>query len=194
MTKNILLSFSLCFLLLGCKLPTVGYLIVEPNIRAHQTESNANMTIVLEPSIKDSITIKSAGIKPMNIHNFRHTLEDAFKNTFKSSYTEVAVSNSFSQKGISLVFVKVTPDWNKKSSKTIVTGSGGNTNSRTAYELEAKLSYQAMVYIDGVKKGVIEGKTLSELSTFKDKETPDVLKDGITKMCEDIYKQTVKYN
>jgi len=103
------------------------------------------------------------------------------------------MNNTFSQNGISLVLVKVKPDWKKKSIETITTGSGNNLKTTNNYELESKISYQAVVYSDGQKSGVIEGIVYSELSTFQRGQTPAVFKDGIKVMCEDIYKQIINY-
>lgn len=174
-----------------CKLPTVGYFITQPFIKAYETKFDNNMTIVLDETISDTLIIKSPGIKKMTVLFFRHSIEDALKNTFKNSCVEVMISNSFNKKGFSLVFVKLKPDWNKKSSKTIVSGGAGNVRSSTIYELETKISYEAILYLDGKKLGVIDGIVFSEKSSFKPRETPDVFKDGIKKMCEDVYKKTV---
>jgi hypothetical protein len=175
----------------SCKLPTVGYFITQPFIKAYETKFDNNMTIVFDETISDTLIIKSPGIKKMTVLSFRHSIEDALKNTFKNSCVEVMISNSFNKKGFSLVFVKLKPDWNKKSSKTIVSGGAGNVRSSTIYELETKISYEAILYLDGRKLGVLDGIVFSEKSSFKPRETPDVFKDGIKKMCEDVYKKTV---
>ncbi|MBK7790544.1 MAG: hypothetical protein IPJ54_18725 [Saprospiraceae bacterium] len=74
----------------------------------------------------------------MTVVQFRRTLEDVLKTTFEPTYTEVKMSNTFSQNGISLVLVKVKPDWNKKSFKTLDTGPANNPQTTTNFELESK--------------------------------------------------------
>jgi hypothetical protein len=68
-----------------CKLPTVGYFITQPFIKAYETKFDNNMTIVFDETISDTLIIKSPGIKKMTILSFRHSIEDALKNTFKNS-------------------------------------------------------------------------------------------------------------
>ncbi len=193
MKKIQLFSLLILSLFYGCTLPTVLYFNTQPFVTAYKTNINNTLNICIDNNIKDSTVIKSAGIKPMTIVQFRHSLEDALINTFKNTYTDVSVTKTPIQKGLSFILIKVTPDWNKKSSRTVVTGSYGNVSSYTKYELEMKITYQAVIYLNGEKLGVIENTIVSEKSTFKFSDTPDVFKDGIKIMCEDIYKQTIKY-
>ncbi|MCX6186848.1 MAG: hypothetical protein NTU43_07610 [Bacteroidetes bacterium] len=193
MTKYKLLSCLFIFTILGCKLPPVGYFVTNPDIRAYQIESEQNLTVVIDQTILDSFVIKSAGLAKMKVINFRQTISDACINTFKTTYKGVSVDYKYSQKGISLALLKVNPDWNKKSSTTSITVTNGHANSSTSYELESKISYQAILYLDGQKKGVLEGIVYSEKSSFKRRETPDLLKDGIKSLCQEIYKQTINF-
>lgn len=193
MTKINFLVLSLCFTFIGCKLPTVTYFSTQPFIKAYKIDIDKNLTIVIDQNIPDSLQIKSAGVKRMTVLQYRMTLEDALMSTFKSTYNQVDVGYTFSPKGISIVLVKATPAWNKKSSRTIVTGSNGNMSSSTKYELDLKIIYQAIIYSDGERIGTAEGIVFSEKSTFKPKETPEVFKDGVKVMCEEIYKQTIGY-
>ena len=188
-----LYSFFCACLSFGCNLPTVRYFTTQPFITAYKTNIDKPLTIVFDPNVKDTILIKSADIKKMTVVQFRRTLEDVLKTTFEPTYTEVKMSNTFSQNGISLVLVKVKPDWNKKSFKTLDTGPANNPQTTTNFELESKISYQAVVYSDGQKSGVIEGIVYSELSTFQRGQTPAVFKDGVKVMCEDIYKQIINF-
>lgn len=177
----------------GCNFPTVRYFTTQPFITAYKTNINKPLTLVFDANVKDTILIKSANIKNMTVVQFRRTLEGVLKTTFETTYSEVKISNTFSPNGISLVLVKVKPDWNKKSFKTLDTGPANNSQTTINYELESKISYQAMVYTDGLKSGVIEGTVFSELTTFQANQTPAVFKDGIKVMCEDIYKQIINY-
>lgn len=193
MKYNKLFILFIACLSFGCNLPTVRYFTIQPFITAYKTNIDKPLTIVFDPNVKDSILINSSDISKMKVVQFRRTLEDILKTTFKNTYTEVKMNNTFSQNGISLVLVKVKPDWKKKSIETITTGSGNNIKTTNNYELESKISYQAVVYSDGQKSGVIEGIVYSELSTFQRGQTPAVFKDGIKVMCEDIYKQIINY-
>lgn len=186
-------SYLLVLTIFSCKLPPVGYFATTPDIRAYKIESEQSLTIVIDQTVLDSFIIKSAGIAKMKVFNFRQTISDACNNTFKTTYKGVSIDNKYSQKGVSLVLLKVNPDWNKKSSSTSIIVTNGHANSTTAYELESKISYQAIIYIDGQKKGVLEGNVFSEKSSFKRREIPDLLKDGIKSLCQELYKQTINF-
>jgi hypothetical protein len=181
------------FLFFGCQMPTVLYFSTDPFTTAYHVDIDKPLTIVIDSHIPDSFMIRTAGAKDMAVLQYRLTMEDALKNTFKSTYTEVNVDYKQGEKGLTLVLIKAHPFWEKKSSRTIVSGSGGNVNSRTTYELETKVNYQAVMYYEGEKLGVIEGTVFSEKSTFKREETPVVFQNGIKVMCEALYKQVVEY-
>ena len=119
MKYNKLFFLFIACLSFGCSLPTVRYFTTQPFITAYKTNIDKPLTIVFDPNVKDTILINSSDISKMKVVQFRRTMEDILKTTFKNTYTEVKMNNTFSQNGISLVLVKVKPDWKKNQSKLL---------------------------------------------------------------------------
>lgn len=191
MTKKLFLILTFSIIFFGCALPKIYYFEAKPFIEAYKEKVNKNLTINFGEALKDSFAIKTAGLKDRDIRQFRKSLESSLKNTFEGSYNSVNFSNTTNKEGISLLIVKMEPSWVKKTIQNTVTGTSNNVQTYTKYELAAKISYQVIVYSNGSKIKVIEKEVLSDKSTFKAKEDPEILMDGIKVMCQELYKEVI---
>jgi hypothetical protein len=103
----------------------------------------------------------------------------------------MSFSDTKSNNGICLLILKIDPSWNKKSAITSVSTVNGHAQSSTRFEINSKIYYQIVVFADGIKVKVIEKEVYSEKSSFLPKEAPDLLKDGIKVMCQELYKEVI---
>ena len=152
---------------------------------------NKNITITFGEEIKDSFIINSAGIRKMEVFQFKKSLESSLKTTFNDSYNSMIFSDTKSNDGICLLILKIEPGWHKKSAITTISSANGHAQSSTRYEIDSKIYYQIVVFSNGVKVKVIEKEVYSDKSTFLPKETPNLLKDGIKVMCQELYKEVI---
>lgn len=189
--KLILVAFYMSVNLSGCSLPKVYFFETKPFIEAYKERINKNITISFGETIKDSFIIEAAGLKKMEVVEFKKSITSSLKNTFQGSYNSVLFSDSYSSEDLSIVIIKIEPNWRKKSSITSVTGYGGQVNSSTMYELSSVITYQVVVYLNGKRTKIIENEVLSEKSTFNVNETPEILKDGVKVMCQELYKEII---
>jgi hypothetical protein len=176
---------------ISCALPKVYYFEAKPYLVAYKEKVDKNLTINFGEEIKDSFIINSAGIRKMEVFQFKKSLESSLKTTFNDSYNSLIFSDTKSNDGICLLILKINPDWHKKSAITTVSSANGHAQSTTRYELDSKIYYQIVVFSNGTKVKVIEKEVYSDKSTFLPKETPDLLKDGIKVMCQELYKEVI---
>lgn len=176
---------------ISCALPKVYYFEAKPYLVAYKEKVDKNITITFGEEIKDSFIINSAGIRKMEVFQFKKSLESSLKTTFNDSYNAMSFSDTKSNDGICLLILKIEPGWHKKSAITTVSSANGHAQSTTRYELDSKIYYQIVVFSNGTKVKVIEKEVYSDKSTFLPKETPDLLKDGIKVMCQELYKEVI---
>jgi hypothetical protein len=186
---QIFIVFILFFI--SCGLPKVYFFEAKPYLVAYKEKVDKNLTINFGEEIKDSFIINSAGIRKMEVFQFKKSLESSLKTTFNDSYNSIIFSDTKSNDGICLLILKINPDWHKKSAITTVSSANGHAQSSTRYEIDSKIYYQIVVFSNGVKVKVIEKEVYSDKSTFLPKETPDLLKDGIKVMCQELYKEVI---
>ncbi|MFZ4799167.1 MAG: hypothetical protein ACOYMA_16825 [Bacteroidia bacterium] len=185
-----ILIVSILFFI-SCGLPKVYFFEAKPYLVAYKEKVDKNITINFGEEIKDTFIINSAGIRKMEVFQFKKSLESSLNSTFKDSYNSMSFSEIKSNDGICLLILKINPDWHKKSAITSVSSVNGHAQSSTRYEIDSKINYQIVVFSNGVKVKVIEKEVYSEKSTFLPKETPDLLKDGIKVMCQELYKEVI---
>jgi hypothetical protein len=176
---------------ISCALPKVYYFEAKPYLAAYKEKVDKNITITFGEEIKDSFIINSAGIRKMEVFQFKKSLESSLKTTFNDSYNSMSFSDTKSNDGICLLILKVDPGWHKKSAVTTISSANGHAQSSTRYEIDSKINYQMVVFSNGTKVKVIEKEVYSDKSTFLPKETPDLLKDGIKVMCQELYKEVI---
>ena len=176
---------------ISCALPKVYYFEAKPYLVAYKEKVDKNITITFGEEIKDSFIINSAGIRKMEVFQFKKSLESSLKTTFNDSYNSMIFSDTKSNDGICLLILKIEPGWHKKSAITTISSANGHAQSSTRYEIDSKIYYQIVVFSNGVKVKVIEKEVYSDKSTFLPKETPDLLKDGIKVMCQELYKEVI---
>jgi hypothetical protein len=186
---QIFIVFILFFI--SCALPKVYFFEAKPYLVAFKEKVNKNITITFGEEIKDSFIINSAGIRKMEVFQFKKSLESSLKTTFNDSYNAMSFSDTKSNDGICLLVLKIEPGWHKKSAITTISSANGHAQSSTRYEIDSKIYYQIVVFSNGVKVKVIEKEVYSDKSTFLPKETPDLLKDGIKVMCQELYKEVI---
>ena len=186
---QIFIVFILFFI--SCALPKVYYFEAKPYLVAYKEKVDKNITITFGEEIKDSFIINSAGIRKMEVFQFKKSLESSLKTTFNDSYNSMIFSDTKSNDGICLLILKIEPGWHKKSAITTISSANGHAQSSTRYEIDSKIYYQIVVFSNGVKVKVIEKEVYSDKSTFLPKETPDLLNDGIKVMCQELYKEVI---
>ena len=186
---QIFIVFILFFI--SCALPKVYFFEAKPYLVAFKEKVNKNITITFGEEIKDSFIINSAGIRKMEVFQFKKSLESSLKTTFNDSYNAMSFSDTKSNDGICLLVLKIEPGWHKKSAITTISSANGHAQSSTRYEIDSKIYYQIVVFSNGVKVKVIEKEVYSDKSTFLPKETPNLLKDGIKVMCQELYKEVI---
>jgi hypothetical protein len=191
MKKITLIYIVSIFFLVGCSLPKVYFFEAKPYLVAYKEKIDKNITINFGEEIKDTFIINSAGIKKMQVFQFKNSLEASLKSTFNDSYNSMSFSDTKSNNGICLLILKIDPSWNKKSAITSVSTVNGHAQSSTRFEINSKIYYQIVVFADGIKVKVIEKEVYSEKSSFLPKEAPDLLKDGIKVMCQELYKEVI---
>jgi hypothetical protein len=59
----------------------------------------------------------------------------------------------------------------------------------TSYEIKTKIIYQALIYFEGERIVIIESLVFSGKSTFYVKEIPDVFKNGVKVVSENMHKK-----
>ena len=189
--KKLFLILASSIIFFGCTLPKIYYFEAKPFIEAYKEKADRNISINFGEAVKDSFAIHTAGLKDREVRQFRKSLESSLKNTFEGSYNSVSFSNSTSKEGLSLYIVKMEPNWVKKTIQNTVTGTTNHVQTYTKYELASIISFQVIVYLNGTKVKVIEKEVMSDKSTFKAKEDPEILKDGIKVTCQELYKEVI---
>jgi hypothetical protein len=174
----------------------MSYFEVQPYIKPYIKTYNEKFTILLDNDVKDSILVQAPSLIKMWVIEFRKSAKKALENTYSTSFQSVNFRDSIQANEVTIVVYRIQMAWNKVNSttRTNVYGSGGYTNgsSYTNYEVNTQVKYDAAIYRNGQKLGVISREVFSDMTTTKSAEMPEIVKDGVKKMCEDLYQESIK--
>lgn len=191
MKKGIIIICSVV-ISVGCatKPPPVRFFDVDAYTKPYQKTLHKPLTIVLDEAILDEFLVEGRGLREMEVYNFRKSLRISLYYTFVDTYSEVHFSDQIDTSGITLHLYRIRPSWDIKSTSTSVYGTEVVVSS-TSYEVATLVRYDGVLYQHGEKRLVIDNEVASEKTTFSRRQGPEVFKDAMREMCEDLYKTLV---
>ena len=177
-------------MLSGCKPPPVDLFNVETYLRPYERELDKPLTIILDPEIPNDFAVDGAGLREMEVYDFRRSLQLSLYYTFVNTYQDVYFSDQIDTSSITLHIYRIRPSWVIKSTSTSVTGTDVVVSS-TSYEVASLIRYDGVVYQNGKKTSVIDNEVESEKTASIKRKWGDTFKDAVREMCEDLYKTLV---
>ncbi len=180
--------------LCGCapKPPILGFFETDGYIKPYQKSFGDTLTFVLSQEISDEFVVSGAGVRRMDVFNFRKSLKLSLYYTFLDSFKDVRFADQVDSNGVCVVLYRVRPSWEIKSASTSVSGVEGRTVSSTNYQVAALFRYDGVIYKDGEKVSVLDNEVMSEASTYFRSGMPDTFRDGTKQLCGAIYKEVVE--
>ncbi len=185
----------ICLLVLGgCQSPPVmvNFFSADGYIEPYRENFNEKLTFVFQEGVKDEFTVTGPGVRDIEVQHFRKSLKLSLYYTFVNSFEDVNFADQIDSTGVSVVLYRVRPASEVKSRNSYVSGYDGYVSSGTITEVAALFRYDGIIYKNGRKTLVLDNEVFSEKSTLKKSEMPDVFRDGMKMMCEDLYKEVVK--
>ncbi len=194
MKRYLTLSVLSLVALYGCAPPppTLGFFEIDGYIKPYQKNFGDTLTFFLSQEIPDELIVSGAGVRKMDVFNFRKSLKLSLYYTFLDSFEDVRFTDQVDSTGVCVVLYRVRPSWEIKSANTSVSGVEGITYSSTNYQVAALFRYDGVIYKNGVKISVLDAAAMSEISTFYKSAMPDTFRDGVKMFCEAIYKEVVE--
>lgn len=190
-----LLGLVGCLLLCACRsaqFPPAGLFTADTYLRPYKSHLDQPLTIIFGQDIPDAFLVQGAGLKKMEVLNFRKSLRLSLYYTFENSVSDILFSDSIAQEGITLHLYRVRPTWDVKSSRTSTTVVNGNGSSWTYIEYGGLVRYDGMVYRDGEKWLVLDDTVFGEQTAVRTRYGPTVFQDAIREMCEDVYRKLMQ--
>lgn len=183
--KSLLLFPLLAVLLFSCQPPSMraGFFTTNVYLRPYEVQLNQPITFILDDEIPEELSIGRLDIK-----QFRKSLKLSLYYTFENSAPKINFNSNIANEGITVHLFRVRPDWEVTDSRTDMVMVEEIGVSYTDFEVASVVRYDGIVYKNGQRWFPLDQIVISELTTFRRKELPEVFRDGIRELCEDIYR------
>lgn len=169
--KNFIFIFThslICLILVGCA--GSGYVRALPDIDRANTKINSPLIIIIDNQINDDIIIP--GFKNFKIQNYRQSLADALKETFRDNFTNIEFKDSEPSSGIYLRLKHAKP-----------------IQVQYTHTVGMNIQYRFAIGSDGEERAKVENLTKGNYQASNIYQIDELLKNSIEIMCEDIYNQ-----
>jgi len=180
MKKVLLVLFLLSIILSGC-IAGRKYTKITPYGRTYGNKIEKTLYIVLKDGVKDSFTIKGAGVKSMDVEDFRKTFKDALHSIFSYNFQKVEFVSETNKDDLKLEIYKVDGRWEKVA---VI-----QSQSATNYEIKIAFKYDLALYNEGKNLKDYSATILGEESSSNIYSIDPVYISAVKALCEDINKK-----
>lgn len=181
--KSLFLLPLLVVLFLSCQTPRAGFFTTNVYLRPYEVQLDHPITFILDEGITEEFTTGRLDVK-----QFRKSLRLSLYYTFENSAPEITFADSIAAEGITVHLFRVRPDWEVVDSRTDVIVGSEVGIAFSDYEVASIVRYDGIVYKSGKRWFPLDQIVRSEQTTFQRGELPEVFRDGIRELCEDIYR------
>ncbi len=182
--KNLLkISFVLSLLFMfNCTgtIKPLGYFSLFPYSNPAANQNLTTLNILLGDDVKNDFSVKSTGIKEMQVRDFRKSVESSLINTFQENYKNIRVCETISGQGLTLTVYRIRPFWKLED---IFTPS---ETLKERYVVSAGFQIDAALFLNGKKIKSVVDTIYSDEKMTNTHQAHNIFKNGFEKVCETI--------
>lgn len=180
---DLVVIFSVSVLLGACAMK-VGQVSPQPNVDAFDEQVANELQVYIDPDIPDYQEIESTSLAKVKLDALRASLKTALQNAFEEGFADVRFVDNKPSEGLGVHLRSVDPKHIKIGSNTVVSGSGENVSSSTAYEVAFQVEYRSYLLQDGERVRTAKGKVVSDESFTLKQHAEQVFSRALEQMSE----------
>lgn len=189
--RHILRVLVLALILSGCGIPPLGYISVDPYSKPLQKKISTALDIFFGDDVKDSLIVAGAGMKQMEVSEFRKSCADALKNGFERNFETVNITDRIKEDGLVLAVYRIRPYWSRSGTSTLkVSNDQGGYDSRSTDYVSSAFEFDSSLYLNGKLIANADGKAFSERQMNYGGHAHWFFKDGFKITIESIVRIT----
>lgn len=180
-TASILAFILGTVFLTSCAIPKQSYVSVTPYAKRFEKPVQEEITLIFEDGVQDKMIIPAEQLKSMEIEDFRRSLFDGLKVTFKTNFKDVHQSDLEQKQGPEFIIHRVVGNWVKAA---VMHNQGQAQN----YEVRIAFTYDATLRYNGETILTQEGRAFSEQSASTIFGVDELYSDALRMLCETLHR------